>query len=136
MLDDDGRKYLDLIQSTISRLAGNSFQLKSWSVGLGSAIIGLAAKDAQSRFSLVALVPVLAFCGLDAYYLGLERLFRRRFNSAAGLTEPAPRLYDMNVGSVPASLWFACLARSSIWMTHGPIASIAILVGLLGPGHA
>lgn len=43
------------------------------SVALGSVIIGLTAKDPQSRFALVALIPILSFWGLDAYYLDLEK---------------------------------------------------------------
>ena len=133
--DDDERAYLTLIQATIARLADNSFQLKAWSVALGSVIIGLTAKDAVARYAAVALIPVIAFWSLDAYFLALERGYRRLFDAAAGEANAAPAIYDMHVGEISPTAWFQCLWRSSVCLTHGPIAGIALIVAFLGPGN-
>lgn len=159
----DELKYLDYLQAAITRMAANSFQLKGWSIGLGSVIIGLTAKDAQTTLAWIALVPVLAFWYLDAYYLALERLFRDRYKvvvpalrarlqaaadaqaAAARAADPhapnapvinAPDAYDMGVGA-PTS----ALIRSTFWarataLAHGPIAAMAILVFAWGLWHA
>lgn len=60
-------------------MANNSFLLKSWSVVLVSALFVVSAKDAEKAFSLLALIPIIVFWGLDAYYLWLERVFRKMY---------------------------------------------------------
>lgn len=77
---EDLNKHLEFIQAIISRQANNSFLLKGWSVTLVAALFALAAKDANSRFVWVALVPVFIFDGLDAYYLHQEKQFRSLFD--------------------------------------------------------
>lgn len=69
-------KYLELVQSVITRMASNSFMLKGWAVTLVAGIFALAGKDANKLYFLVAYIPVIAFWGLDAYYLLQERLYR------------------------------------------------------------
>ena len=69
-------KHLALVQGVVNRLAGNSFALKGWSVTLVSALLALAAKDANVWLVAIALLPALTFWGLDGYFLGQERLFR------------------------------------------------------------
>lgn len=68
-------------------MAGNSFLLKGWSVTLAAALVALAAKDTDLRFSVLALIPPLIFWGLDAYYLRLERLFRALYDDVRQLPE-------------------------------------------------
>ena len=94
-MDEDRRKHLELIQGVITRLAGNSFSIKSWAVGLITVLGSLAAKDADLRFASVLLFPALCFWGLDAYYLRQERLFRKLYEKAVADDQMAP-LYSMN----------------------------------------
>ena len=84
--DENQRKHLDIIQGVITRLAGNSFTVKTWAVGLITILGGLAAKDADLLFSFALLLPALCFWGLDAYYLRQERLFRKLYAAAAAGT--------------------------------------------------
>lgn len=70
-----------MIQAVISRMAGNSFLLKGWSVTLAAAVIALAAnKESHALLTLIALLPVLMFWVLDGYYLHQERLFRKLYD--------------------------------------------------------
>ena len=71
--------HLGMIQNVISRMASNSFLLRGWSVTLVAALSALAAADAREQFAYLALLPALAFWGLDAYYLQQERLFRKLY---------------------------------------------------------
>jgi hypothetical protein len=73
-------KHLELVQAVVSRMAANSFWLKGWSVTLVAAIVALAAKDADPRFALLAVVPVLIFWLLDAYFLRQERMYRKLYD--------------------------------------------------------
>ena len=64
-------------------MASNSFALKGWSVTVSAALLGLAVKDAETSFAVLAIYPALSFWALDAYYLRQERLFRRLFAAVA-----------------------------------------------------
>ncbi|WP_197997456.1 hypothetical protein, partial [Gimesia panareensis] len=79
--------HLNIIQSVISRMAGNSALLKGWAVTLVAATFALAAKDTDIRYILIAYVPTIAFWILDAYYLQQERLFRDLYKQVASKQE-------------------------------------------------
>ena len=80
MSGDHKLKHLEFIQAVINRMAGNSFLLKGWSVTLIVALFALAAKDANSKYIIVAYLPVFAFWLIDAYFLYQERLFVALYN--------------------------------------------------------
>jgi hypothetical protein len=73
---ENKRHHLQMIQGLISRMAGNLFFLKGWAITLIAALFALAAKDANSRYIIIAYFPVFVFWILDGYYLRQERLFR------------------------------------------------------------
>lgn len=77
---DQEIKHLELIQSAVNRLAANSFQMKGWMLTIVSALLGFFAESSNTKFVLVAILPVLVFWGLDAYYLQQERKFRGIYN--------------------------------------------------------
>lgn len=74
------QSYLTILQDVIGRMASNSAASKTWCIALVSAIIVVTADKGQTRLVLIALVPVVILFFLDAYYLGLERQFRERYN--------------------------------------------------------
>ena len=134
-MTDDDRKYLDYIQSVISRMATNSFQVKSWSVALGSVIIGLSAKDAQPTMAWIALIPVLCFWTLDAYYLTLERQYRALYRTAvtniraahaAGTT--AATTFDLDADSITGKAWLETALTPSIALIHLALVLVALAV--------
>lgn len=73
-------KYLEMIQSIINRMANNSFMLKGWAITLVAGIFILSSKDADKLYSIIAYIPVIAFWGLDSYYLLQERLYRSLYD--------------------------------------------------------
>ena len=77
---DAVRAYLPMIQSVITRLAGNSASCKTWCVTLISALTVLAIDKGRPNAILVAFIPAGVFFFLDAYYLSLERDFRDLYN--------------------------------------------------------
>jgi hypothetical protein len=74
------QSYLTILQGVIGRMASNSAGAKTWCIALVSAIIVVVADKRQAGYVWIALVPVALFFLLDAYYLGLERQFRDRYN--------------------------------------------------------
>jgi hypothetical protein len=106
-------KRLDHLQGIIQRLAGNSFLIKGWAVTLVSAVLGFALKDATtSPLAYLAIVPILLFWGLDAYYLAAERNVRKLYNDGtlalqAALAPGAPAAAPLPAASiVPAKVCF------------------------------
>ena len=123
MGDEDQRKHLELIQGVITRLAGNSFSIKGWAVGLIAVLGSFAVKDADPRFAFGLWLPVLCFWGLDAFYLRQERLFRELYNAvvAGGATPPAvysmdTTPYEKQVGSTLN----VAFSKTVLWL-HIPI---------------
>jgi hypothetical protein len=71
-------KEIDLIQAIISRMASNSFMIKSWTVTLVAATLLLKGSDKIQVW--IAFIPIIAFWILDAYYLWQERMYRILYN--------------------------------------------------------
>lgn len=74
-------KEIDLIEECIKRMASNSFLLKGWAVTVLSVLIGLTANtDNWKLASVIAIFVCISFWYLDAVYLKLERLYKRKYN--------------------------------------------------------
>ena len=115
------QSYLQILQGVITRMATNSAAVKSWCVGFVSAIVVIIADKASAKYIWISVVPIVLFFSLDAYYLGLERLFRGLYNdSICRLHEDGVTVEDAFIvsrGSSPAVLRAAAKATVSfsIW---------------------
>lgn len=78
------QSYLAILQAVIGRMASNSAGAKTWCIALVSAIIVVVADKGEPAYVWIALFPVALFFLLDAYYLGMERQFRDRYNDFIG----------------------------------------------------
>jgi hypothetical protein len=133
--EEERVKHFEMILAVVTRLAGNSFAIKGWSITLVSALFALAAKDANLRYSAIALLPALCFWGLDAYYLRQERLFRKlydavRTNEAVGDPPTAIEAFSMNTKALTpfVDAWARTLFSKSIFWIHAPIAAAVLTV--------
>ena len=72
--------HLGLLQSVIGRMATNSSSCKAWCIAIVSAVLVLLGDKRKPEYAWIALIPTLLFLSLDAYYLALERGFRRSYN--------------------------------------------------------
>lgn len=79
-------KHLEFIQATITRMNQNSFQIKGWMITIVSALLALYANSKNVMYIFIAIVPVIVFWMLDAYYLQQERKFRGIYNDVAGIS--------------------------------------------------
>ena len=125
--------HLAFIQAAIARMASNAFLLKGWSVTLVAGLFALAANQADAGLAAVALLPALAFWGLDAYYLRQERLFRALYSDAA--RSPSERVHPVAAYSLStaayldeAPAWQRTLLAPSVVMVHGML--VLAVVGL------
>jgi len=100
-------KEMDMIQDVIKRMAANSFQVKTWMMGIVTAILAFKNEDIFSGgnggnhaglwISLVLLFPVVMFWYLDAFFLRTERLYRQVYQWVI-VNRPITDkyLYDLN----------------------------------------
>jgi hypothetical protein len=128
-------KYLDMLQSVISRMGDNQVTLRTWSVGLGTAVMGYAAaKDQHPAAALLAVLPASVFWILDAYYLGLERGFRAIFNRERTVADDNPA-FSFEI-SGESSEWIQALGSPAVWLVHLPVLLLALGIGIYGLVHA
>ena len=124
---DKKQKHLELVQGVINRMASNSFMLKGWAVTLVAGIFALADQDTDKLYFLVAYIPVLAFWGLDAYYLLQERLYRSLYEKVRETEEDhidfslkaTTEEFDSNKNSYCSCL----LSKTELWF-YMPLAVV------------
>ena len=122
-------KHLKFIQGVINRLASDSFRVKGWSVVLVAALIALLVRESRIEFSVVALVPVIAFWCLDGYFLWQERLYRALYDHVRVLKEDEID-FSMNVSPFKTDrkrTWFGATLSLTLLLFYGPLA---VAIGL------
>lgn len=132
--DDYSRlEHLKIVQSIITRMAQNSFLLKGWSVTLATGLLAAALTD-KGVYAILALLPALAFWGLDGYYLMQERFFRDVYDAVARHPEPTQLGYSVRVHlpkrhrTLRALLWIkACLSPAVLGL-HIVVLGVVALV--------
>lgn len=95
--------YLQILQSTISRMGMNSLYCKIL-CGTLLAALGTIGSLSGCTFFLSSVFPLLVCAWADARYLSLERVYREKYNKTvekyyrASDAENVPELFDMNPG--------------------------------------
>ena len=76
--------HLEIIQGVISRMGANSLQCKTWAMTIFAAlsVIILGSNNSWSILcaSPCVIIILIVFWWLDAWYLQMERLFRRLYD--------------------------------------------------------
>lgn len=121
--------YLEILHATIARMAGHSFVAKRWSVALAAAVLGFAVSEAAPKMLWVGTLGVSMFWIVDAYYLALERGFRKRFETEAErrLSPEWEERFEMDPQIALADTVDAAWAPA-VLMVHLPLLG-ALLVG-------
>jgi hypothetical protein len=132
--DPSVQTHLTMMQSVISRMAGNSAVCKTLAATLVSTIgaVAYAAKVPEGLW--IAVIPIVLFCYLDAMYLSLEHGFRQEYNYFV------TRLHSGEVVSNeifiirPPTGYFhpTAVVRSlkswSVWLPYGSLVVLVFLV--------
>ncbi len=126
---DDKKKHLEFIQLAINRLASNSFILKGWNITLIVGLFALTLKDLSSSYLYLAILPALAFWGLDAYYLRQERLFRELYDSIRKTKRKDIDPYSFSTQSVDGNVknWFCTAFSPTVILLHGSVILFIII---------
>lgn len=133
IINIEKKEHLKMIEDIITRMANNSFQLKSWTVSLISAILIFADFNNEICFIWIAYIPIIVFWALDAFYLQLERKYRGLYNlvqkDLINDTNNVP-YFDMNTNKVPVSCIVRIMFSKSIWPIYVVILLATIFVFL------
>lgn len=93
-------KELDLIQTIITRMAANSFEVKKWLIGILTAIVVFKQEEllgGNGGLMWVLLVPIAAFWYLDAFFISTEKLYREMYKWVITNRSSTDKyLYDLN----------------------------------------
>jgi len=85
---ENKRKHLEFIQNIISRMAGNLFFLRGWTITLIGALLALFSKNNSPEYVFYFLIVlILVFWILDGYFLSQERSYRDLYNHVRKLKE-------------------------------------------------
>lgn len=126
--------HLAMIQGVVARLGQNSVLLKGWSVLLVSVLLVLGAAGSEQMILLVALLPVLAFWGLDGHIFWKERSFRALYDHVREMDE---RLvdYSMDITVVrqreSPPTWGSATFSLALVVFHGVVLLTVVAVYLV-----
>ena len=130
----DQIKHLEFIQAVITRMNANSFQLKGWAITIVAALLALYANSMNVIYIFVAIIPVILFWGLDAYYLQQERKFRGIYNNVTGLKNDVEiKPFEMPIQKFKGGPYCFCnvlFSKTIVWL-YGTITVLLLIGGLI-----
>ena len=113
-------------------MADNSRSCKVWCVTLVAAVLFLSARSDGANVALVALAPAALFWVLDAYYLSLERAFRKSYKAFVAKVHDG----SLDVGDLYGVQPGESVVRGVFWALFGSFAvslfylMVGVTVGL------
>lgn len=126
-------KHLEFLQAAISRMSGNLFLLKGWSVTLIAALFALAAKDTNKAYIIVAYFPLFIFWSLDGYFLSMERRLRSLYEHTRHLEEEDID-FSMNTEpykKLPGNSWIESLFSRTLLVYYLGLAAVMIVLSFI-----
>ncbi|AWV31316.1 hypothetical protein [Paenibacillus odorifer] len=129
---EDKIRYLEMLQSIVTRMAANSFNLKSWTVTLVAGILALSSNKANTGYLFITFIPIIGFWFLDTYYLHLERRYRALFDFIR-INELAEINFNLNPKDIQnesdkSLQYFFCFFSKSEWLFYLPLG---VIVGVV-----
>lgn len=101
--------HLGMIQDVVTRLAGYSATVKNFCITVVAGAIVATYAGNKADLLWIAVIAVILFAALDAYYLALERSFRAFYDKVAD--RPLAQASNLTIRrgsfSWPRALWSA-----------------------------
>ena len=127
-----------MVQGVVTRMAGNSAQMKTWAVSLVTAafVFSGLSDDPHWLIGLGGCIPVIAFWTMDAKYLHIERCYIKLYEAVVDGASVKPfelnyRPYVATVGSVwsIARSWSVCRFYGALLVVMLVLLGILIVIG-------
>lgn len=104
---NEGRlKHLEMIQATILKMGNNSFLIKGWNITLVSGILFLSIQYQNKNLGLLALAVNFMFWHYNAYFLNLEKLFRKLWDKKIKEPQNMPTDFSMDTKQFGSNISF------------------------------
>lgn len=123
----DSEKHLEMIENIILRMANCSFLIKGWTLTIVAAVFGLAAKDSDIKFIIIAYIIIPSFWCLDAFYLSKERQYRSLYNKIRKLekTDFSMSTKEFNIGK---NCWLNTIFSKTLNLFYIPLLVIILII--------
>ncbi|HEL9598551.1 TPA: AC76 family protein [Streptococcus suis] len=126
-------KYLEMIQNVITRMASNSFMIKGWAITVIGAVFSFWITNKTEDYSnwiLYLIIGLTIFFWLhDAYYLKLERDFRKLYDKIRTMKLTDPKLLEFKLIPINSgSTVIVAITRPVLYLPYGIIILITILL--------
>jgi len=73
-------EHLKMIQTIITRMSGNLFILKGWTITLIIGLLTVASNNEEGIYILFSFFLILVFWLLDGFFLSIERCYHDLYN--------------------------------------------------------
>ena len=123
-------RYLEIIQSTISRMAWNSFMFKGWSITIIAGLSAFSVHEADNNVLVIAAVSTILFWSIDSYYLALEKSYRKLYEKTVTTSQSAVD-FNMTVSPVRISTWVRTTYRPVLCLFYGVILALLLTTLIL-----
>ena len=124
-------KYLEMLQSLITRMARYGVSFKSYCITVATTVIGFGFTLHRPLISSLAILPILGFAFADAQYLRVERRFRAVFNSVRLEGWEQMPSFEVSLKHAPPEPYWNAAMSWSIVGFYGPLAFVALLIAML-----
>ncbi len=123
----DAVKHLELIQGVVGRLANEAALIRGWALTVSAAFFGFAAQSRSWRVAAVGMLPVIAFWGLNAYYLRAERQYRCLFDRVRR-RDQAVEAFSMNARKEAVDSWGRTFTAPTLALFYGFIVIVGVIL--------
>jgi len=127
---ENKRKYLELIQTVINRMANDLFFLRGWMITLITGLFALSAgKGVDGRYIVIAFIPLFVFWILDGYFLSRERRFRDLYDDVRKLEDKDVdfSMETKKYKDIRRNTWLGSMFSSTLLWFYIPLA-IAMMI--------
>ena len=127
-MDEENKvKHIEMIENIISRMANCSFLIKGWTLSIVAAVFGLAAKDSDIKFVLIAYVIIPFFWFLDGFYLSQERKYRALYDKVrcSDSTDFTMNTIEFNNGN---KTWLSCIFSRTMFCFYLPLLVVILII--------
>lgn len=135
---DDRIRHLEMLQSTITRMAGAAAAIKNLSLIIVAGALAFIATSKEPALALFAAALTVAFWLLDARYLQQEKWFRDMFEKeraldpserASFVMTPSKQIRDATSIAYGLKSW-------STWGLYGSVIVFLLILWCVLPGAA
>ncbi len=124
-------KHLEFIQTTINRMANNSFLLKGWAITVVGGLLAFGFKELDYRYIFISLSVLFFFWILDGYYLHQEKLFRELYECTRQRKESEIDFLMKTEKCENREGWFDCSCSTTMLVFYGGLLVVHLIIILI-----